>query len=83
MFYIKEKQIKPSQVGIVDNGETLTLTYMLNKFDTVKVCQGVKTDKNVKTSFGSQFVEFNGHWRHANCLNMVKDSSRYYNMKQF
>ncbi|KAL4142571.1 hypothetical protein QTP88_005006 [Uroleucon formosanum] len=27
----------------------------------------------VKTSFASQFIEFNGHWRHANCLNIIED----------
>jgi len=46
---------------------------MLNILVKVKVCRGVKTDKNLKTSFGSQFIEFNGHWRHANCLNIIED----------
>jgi len=50
---------------------------MLNILAKVNVCRGVKTDKNVKTSFGSQFIEFNGHWRHGNCLNIIEDGARY------
>ncbi|KAE9533657.1 hypothetical protein AGLY_009006 [Aphis glycines] len=74
-FYLNEKQIKLSQVGINNYDEILNVEYMLNIFVKVKVCRGVKTDKKVKTSFGSQFIEFNGHWRHANCLNMIEDGA--------
>ncbi|KAL4119439.1 hypothetical protein QTP88_012248 [Uroleucon formosanum] len=65
-FYFNEKQIKLTQVGINNYDETLNVEYMLNILVKVKVYRGVKTDKK----------KFNGHWRHANCLNIIDDASQ-------
>lgn len=78
-FYINGTQIKASDVGIKDSCLTLSLEYILIEFDKVKVCHGVQPNKNM-SSFGPQFVESNGHWKHSNCLNIVTAGTRYNNI---
>lgn len=76
-FYVNNKEMKASEIGINNNYETLHLKYILNIFNTVKVCHGIKISKNIGTYFGTQYIELNGHWKHTNCLNTIEDKDRY------
>ncbi|KAL5239031.1 hypothetical protein ACI65C_006441 [Semiaphis heraclei] len=71
--------MESSKVGI-DNycsitSSTCSLERALIEFDSIKVCRGIKSE-NVKASFGPQFVDFNGHWKHKNCFITVKNDKR-------
>ncbi|KAL5239367.1 hypothetical protein ACI65C_006777 [Semiaphis heraclei] len=78
-FYINGVKMESSKVGI-DNycsitSSTCSLERALIEFDSIKVCRGIKSE-NVKASFGPQFVDFNGHWKHKNCFITVKNDKR-------
>lgn len=51
----------------------------LHLCDKIKCCQGAVSSydfPDVRQSFGTQYVEYNGQWRHSKCLIVLQDDDR-------
>lgn len=70
----------------IDNAleENCSLNYfqlLLDKVNKTKCCQGAVVENQnvaIKASFGPQYVQSSGRWRHINCLTIIKESEKYY-----
>jgi len=51
----------------------------LNLYDKIKCCRGAVSSydyPDIRQSFGTQYVEYNGQWRHSKCLIVLQDDDR-------
>lgn len=72
----------PIQIGLeteeVNSVDLVQL--LLISLDKIQCCVGAISsvdNPDVKLTFGVQYVECNGQWRHINCLTVVKDDNKY------
>lgn len=53
------------------------LEYIIKKFDQVQVCHGSMSShlNDIKSSYGHQFIESFGMWRHLKCCTILTDDN--------
>ncbi|CAH1712291.1 unnamed protein product [Aphis gossypii] len=80
ILHINDKEVTPSDIGLPDtvikNIEDLKL--YLYTLDEIKFCQGAVSSTNypdIRASFGTQYIESNGYWRHNKCLIVLNDDN--------
>lgn len=81
-LFLNGKQISPLEID-----DTFEESYTLNKFQILidkisktKCCQGAviaNQNADIKSSFGAQYVNSSGQWRHGNCLTIIKEADKY------
>lgn len=77
IIYLNNMVISSSEIELKKIETFNDLQSHLFKLDKIKCCQGSVSYSRypeVKSSFGIQYVESNGQWRHAKCSNIVNDN---------
>ncbi|KAF0750370.1 THAP-type domain-containing protein, partial [Aphis craccivora] len=81
ILYVYNKKIEITDLGFISNVEVKThedLQNVIEKFNEIKVCHGSVSSSqfnDIKSSFGHQFVESYGVWRHLKCSTILKDDA--------
>jgi len=81
LLFVYNKKITTSDVGHISEVNTYeNLLSVLKQFDETLVCQGALPSKpfdDINSSYGYQFVESYGMWRHIKCCTILtKDNSK-------
>lgn len=85
LLFVYNKKITTSDVGHISEVNTYeNLLSVLKQFDETLVCQGALPSKpfdDINSSYGYQFVESYGMWRHIKCCTILtKDNSKNSNI---
>jgi len=84
LLFAYNKKITTSDIGHISEVNTVNtyekLLSILKQFDETLVCQGALPSKpfdEINSSYGYQFVESYGTWRHIKCCTILtKDNSK-------
>lgn len=66
----------PTDINILN---IANLQLQLTLIDKIKCCRGAiycSDFPDIRTSFGVQYVEANGQWRHSNCTIVLQDDDK-------
>lgn len=80
MLFVYNKKINISDIGYISEENTVytyeNLLSIIKQFDETLVCQGAipsNTINDVNASYGYQFVESYGVWRHVKCSTILTE----------
>jgi len=78
LLFVYNKKINISDIGYISEVNTVNtykdLLSIIKKFDEILVCQGaIPSNKinDINSSYGYQFVESYGVWRHIKCYTIL------------
>ncbi|KAL5244611.1 hypothetical protein ACI65C_012021 [Semiaphis heraclei] len=78
ILLINNNIVTPHEIGLKNSQQKNLIEFksLFNEFDKIKCCQGAFSsteNKDIRASYGPQYIESCGQWRHIQCSSVIKD----------
>ncbi|KAL5240713.1 hypothetical protein ACI65C_008123 [Semiaphis heraclei] len=79
ILLINNKIVTPHEIGLKNSQQKNLIEFqsLFNEFDKIKCCQGAFSsteNKDIRASYGPQYIESCGQWRHIQCSSVLKNA---------